>query len=64
MKLSFGNLNPSLYPPHLTNTYTCGVTTTLRVRNGKIVILSVRTKFDLNPKQEWIQAHVAQTMNL
>ena len=24
----------------------------------------VRTRFDLNPKQEWIQAHVAQTMNL
>ena len=25
---------------------------------------TVRTRFDLNPKQEWIQAHVAQTMNL
>ena len=24
----------------------------------------VRTRFDLNPKREWIQAHVAQTMNL
>ena len=24
----------------------------------------VRTRFDLDPKQEWIQAHVAQTMNL
>ena len=24
----------------------------------------VRTRFDLNPKQEWIQSHVAQTMNL
>ena len=22
------------------------------------------TKFDLNPEQEWIQAHVAQTINL
>ena len=28
------------------------------------VIISVRTRFDLNPKWEWIQAHVAQTMNL
>ena len=24
----------------------------------------VRTRFDLDPTQEWIQAHVAQTMNL
>ena len=24
----------------------------------------VRTRFDLNPEREWIQAHVAQTMNL
>ena len=27
-------------------------------------ICIVRTRIDLNPKQEWIQAHVAQTMNL
>ena len=26
--------------------------------------LNVRTSFDLDPTQEWIQAHVAQTMNL
>ena len=25
---------------------------------------TVRTRFDLNPGQEWTQAHVAQTMNL
>ena len=25
---------------------------------------TVRTNFDLDPTQEWIQAHVAQTMNL
>ena len=24
----------------------------------------VRTRFDLNPEQEWIQAHVIQTINL
>ena len=24
----------------------------------------VRTQFNLNPKREWIQVHVAQTMNL
>ena len=30
--------------------------------NTKEVI--VRTRFDLNPKREWIQAYVAQTMNL
>ena len=24
----------------------------------------VRTRFDLNPEHEWIQAHVAQTINL
>ena len=28
------------------------------------IYIYVRTRFDLNPKQEWIQAHVAQTMNL
>ena len=28
------------------------------------LIVVVRTRFDLNPKREWIQAHVAQTMNL
>ena len=27
-------------------------------------IVCVGTRFDLNPKREWIQAHVAQTMNL
>ena len=27
-------------------------------------IVYVRTGFDLDPTQEWIQAHVAQTMNL
>ena len=27
-------------------------------------IVFVRTSFDLDPTQEWIQAHVAQTMNL
>ena len=25
---------------------------------------TVRTRFDLAPEREWIQAHVAQTMNL
>ena len=27
-------------------------------------LINVRTSFDLDPTQEWIQAHVAQTMNL
>ena len=27
VKLPLGNLNPIPYPPHPTNTYTCGVTT-------------------------------------
>ena len=27
-------------------------------------IVGVRTRFDLNPEREWIQARVAQTMNL
>ena len=27
-------------------------------------LITVRTRFDLNPKRERIQAHVAQTMNL
>ena len=28
------------------------------------IYIYVRTNFDLDPTQEWIQAHVAQTMNL
>ena len=28
------------------------------------IISTVRTRFDLNPEQKWIQAHVAQTINL
>ena len=28
------------------------------------VKVNVRTRFDVSPKREWIQAHVAQTMNL
>ena len=28
-----GDLNPSPYPPHLTSTYTCRVTTTPRVHS-------------------------------
>ena len=27
-------------------------------------IKTVRTRIDSNPEQEWIQAHVAQTINL
>ena len=44
VKLSPENLNLSPYPPHLTSTYTCGVTTVSRVRSGKIVILSIIAK--------------------
>ena len=28
------------------------------------VKVRVRTRFDLNPEQEWTQVHVAQTINL
>ena len=31
---------------------------------SKAAMVHVRTRFDLNPEQEWIQAHVAQTINL
>ena len=34
VKLPSENLNPSSYPPHLANTYTCGIITTLRMRCG------------------------------
>ena len=29
-----------------------------------VYLFYVRTRFNLNPEQEWIQAHVAQTINL
>ena len=35
MKLLPENLNSDPYPPHLTSTYTCKVTTALRVCSGK-----------------------------
>ena len=28
------------------------------------IYIYVRTRFDLNPEREWIQAHVTQTINL
>ena len=34
VKLPLRDLNLSSYPPHPTNTYTCGVTTVPRVRGG------------------------------
>ena len=38
------------------------------IQNGWLdtsnLYVNVRTSFDLDPTQEWIQAHVAQTMNL
>ena len=34
VKLPPENLNPGFYPPHLANTYTCGIITTLRMRGG------------------------------
>ena len=36
MKLLPEDLNPDHCPPHSTNIYTCGVTTTLRVYGGNI----------------------------
>ena len=32
------------------------------IKRGKKKV--VRTRFDLNPEQEWIQAHKARTINL
>ena len=39
VKLPVGDLNPDLYPPHSTNTYTYKVTTAPRVRGGKTYYL-------------------------
>ena len=37
----------------------------LLVKEGMdIYIYIVRTRFNLNPEQEWIQVHVAQTIDL
>ena len=33
-------------------------------RKKKLIINIVRTSFDLNPKQDWVLAQQAQTMNL
>ena len=34
VELSPGDLNPDSYPPHLTITYTCGVTITPSMHSG------------------------------
>ena len=31
---------------------------------GKEMFVVVGTRFDLNPKREWVKAHVVQTINL
>ena len=38
MMLPSGDLNLNPYPPHLTNIYTCVVTTVPRVRSGESTI--------------------------
>jgi len=43
VKLSPGDLNLSPYPLHPTNTYTCGVTTKLRVHGGYLSLILVMT---------------------
>ena len=47
VKLSLGGLNPNLHPPHSTSTYTCRVTTTLRVCGDNLKIFST-TELDKN----------------
>ena len=44
MKLPPEDLNPSHYPPHFTNTYTCGVTIAPRMYGGPIVIARKKKK--------------------
>ena len=58
MKLSLGDLNSVPYFLHLMNIYICRVTIIPNIYG------TVRTQFNLNLKREWIQVHVAQTMNL
>ena len=38
MKLPLRDLNPNPYSPHPTSIYTCGVTTSPRVRGGETLI--------------------------
>ena len=42
VKPSLGNLNPGPYPPHPTNIYTCGVTTSPRVRSGLLIFFVMK----------------------
>ena len=43
VKLPPRDLNPSLYPSHPTNTYTCGVNIAPRVCGGRVVLV-INTK--------------------
>ena len=42
VKLSSGDLNPDPCPLHLTNTYTCGVITTPKVRSGNNILKIIK----------------------
>ena len=41
VKLLPRDLNPSSYPPHPTNTYTCGVTIASRVCGGSVILIYI-----------------------
>ena len=43
VKLSLEDLNLGPYPPHSTNTYTCGVTITPKVYGGDILVTLFKT---------------------
>ena len=44
IKLSSEDLNSSLYPPHPTSTYTCGVTIALRVCDDNLLLSTLISK--------------------
>ena len=62
VKLTSRDLNSNPYPPHLTNTYTCGVTIAPRVCSGQIIQLQNTPKplkitkiTPFKPKKKWLK---------
>ena len=62
MFVKFGDLNFDLYPIHLTNTYTCGVTIAPRMRDSNIKVFFIRVI--LPPKINSINTRGGTTLML
>lgn len=62
MKVPPKDLNPNSYPSHPANTYTCGITTALRVRSDKSGKIIIERKIVNNPVIEEVEYLILKFM--